>query len=73
MHERLKIILFVALLGFLGGVIADFTAEYVVPVLIELFPEIFSIRWVLSGIAGSVIMLIIVTIWAYVTEPSVEA
>ena len=39
MRERLKIILFVALLGFLGGVIADFTAEYVVPVLIELFPK----------------------------------
>ena len=73
MRERLKIILFVALLGFLGGIIADLTAEYVVPVIIELFPEIFSVRWILSGIAGSVIMLIIVTIWAYATEPSVEA
>ena len=73
MRERLKILLFVAFLGFIGGIIADLTTVYVVPVLRELFPQIFSARWLLSGIAGSVIMLIIVTIWAYVTEPSVEA
>ena len=72
MGERLKMLLFVAVLGFIGGIIADFTAEYVIPVLIQLFPEIFSARWILSGIAGSVIMLIVVTIWAYLTEPKME-
>ncbi|RLI21926.1 hypothetical protein DRO54_02440 [Candidatus Bathyarchaeota archaeon] len=72
MGERLKVLLFVAILGFVGGIIADFTAIYVAPVLIKLFPEIFRARWVLSGIAGSVIMLIIVTIWAYITEPGME-
>ena len=73
MGERLKMLTFVAILGFMGGVIADLAARYVVPTILTFFPEILSVEWVLSGIAGSVLTLLFVTIWAHVTEPRPEA
>jgi len=73
MGERFKMLMFVAILGFIGGVIADLAARYVVPAIITLFPEILSAEWVLSGIAGSVLTMLFVTVWAYVTEPRPEA
>ena len=69
MGERLKTLMFVAVLGFMGGVIADLSARYVVPVLTQLFPEILSAEWILAGLAGSALTLIFVTVWAYISEP----
>ncbi len=73
MGERLKMLTFVAILGFIGGVIADLAARYVIPAILALFPEILSAEWILSGIAGSVLTLLFVTIWAYISEPRPEA
>jgi hypothetical protein len=67
MNERLKVFILVALLGFLAGVIADLTAEYVIPGLLTILPAFFSIRYVLSGIAGACLTLVLVSVWAYIT------
>jgi uncharacterized membrane protein YedE/YeeE len=71
MAGRLKILALIALLGFIAGVIADLTAEFVLPKLPKLLtflPEILRVRYVLSGFAGAVLALIIVAIWAYATS-----
>ncbi|MGC9345371.1 MAG: hypothetical protein ACP5ER_01070 [Candidatus Bathyarchaeales archaeon] len=70
MGERLKVFGLVALLGFMAGVIAELTAEYVIPALLEILPAFFSIRYVLSGFAGACLTLVLVSIWAYITGPS---
>jgi len=68
MAGRLKIFAFIALLGFIIGVIAELTAEYVLPKLLTILPGILRVRYVLSGFAGAVLTLIIVAIWAYATS-----
>lgn len=67
MNERFKIFGLVALLGFMAGVIADFTAEYIIPGLITILPAFFSARYVLSGLAGACLTLVLVSVWAYIT------
>jgi len=69
MGERLKIFVFVAILGFIAGVIAELTAEYVIPALIAILPAFFSAKYILSGLAGAFLTLVLVSIWAYVTGP----
>ena len=70
MGERLKVLAVVAALGFLGGVVADITGRYLIPTLIQLLPELINAEWVLAGLAGSVLSLFFVAIWAYVSGPS---
>jgi hypothetical protein len=67
MGERLKVFLFVALLGFMAGVIADLAATYVIPALAALLPAFINARYLLSGLAGAVLTVFLVSIWAYIT------
>ena len=67
MGERTKILLSFALLGFMAGIFAKFTYEYSVPWLLAHFPMI-SWDWILSGLAGAVLTMFLVTIWAYASE-----
>jgi hypothetical protein len=69
MGERLKVFTFVAILGFVAGVIAELTIEYVIPWLAAVLPAIFSVKYILSGLAGAFLTLIVVSIWAYITGP----
>ena len=58
------------LLGFVAGIVANFTAKYVIPWLTALvFPAI-GLEWVLSGFAGAFLTVLLVTVWAYVTTSS---
>lgn len=69
MGERLKIFLFVAFLGFVLGIVADVTATYVFPVLIKLLPSLGTVtRFLISGLAGACLTLIVISIWAYATS-----
>jgi uncharacterized membrane protein YedE/YeeE len=71
MSGRSKILVLIALLGFIAGIIADLTAEYVFPKLLEIFPEILKVRFILSGIVGAVLAIILTVIWAYATSKEV--
>ena len=68
MGERLKIFGLVALLGFMAGVIAQLTADYIIPWLIAVLPALINIKWVVSGFAGACLTLVLVTAWAYMTR-----
>ena len=67
MSDRLRIFGIVALLGFMAGVIAQVTAEYIIPWLMVVLPSLINIKWVVSGFAGAALTLVLVTVWAYVT------
>jgi hypothetical protein len=68
--ERLKVFGLVAVLGFMAGVIAQLTADYAIPWLIKLLPELVQIRFLVSGFAGACLTLVLVSVWAYITGPS---
>mgnify|MGYP001085269433 FL=1 len=70
MGERLRVFGIVALLGFMAGVIAQLTADYVIPWLLVVLPQLVQIRFLVSGFAGACLTVVLVSIWAYVTGPS---
>jgi len=67
MSERMKVFGLVALLGFMAGVIAQLTADYVIPWLMVVIPALVQIRFLVSGFAGAVLTLALVSVWAYFT------
>ncbi|MEM3629768.1 MAG: hypothetical protein QW667_06760 [Candidatus Bathyarchaeia archaeon] len=67
MGERLKVFALVAVLGFIAGVIADITAEYVIPALMAILPAFLNARFILSGLAGACLTVVLVSVWAYIT------
>lgn len=70
MGERVKIFVFVAILGFFAGVIADLTSTYVIPALMSILPAFLNARYLLSGFAGACLTLVLVSVWAYITGSS---
>ncbi len=70
MGERLKVLGTFAILGFLAGVIANVTYHTVVPGLLALFPQLIKAEWMLSGLAGAMLTIVIVTVWAYLSRPT---
>jgi len=72
MGERLKVFGLVAILGFMAGVIAQLTADYVIPALLLIVPELVQIRFLVSGFAGACLTLVLVSAWAYITGSTTE-
>jgi len=70
MGERLRIFVFVAIMGFFAGMIADLAATYAIPALSTILPAFLSSSILLSGIAGACLTLALVSVWAYVTGSS---
>jgi uncharacterized membrane protein YedE/YeeE len=69
MGERIKVFLLVAVLGFFAGIIAQLTADYIIPALLVIIPQLVQIRFVVSGFAGACLTILLVSVWAYVTGP----
>jgi hypothetical protein len=68
--ERVKVFGLVAILGFMAGVMAQLTADYLLPWILEILPQLVQIRFIVSGFAGACLTLVLVSIWAYITGPS---
>jgi len=69
MGDRIKILGLFAVLGFIGGVLANVLFHTVWPWLMASLPFIFSAEWVISGIAGALITTFFVVIWVYLSRP----
>jgi chromate transport protein ChrA len=67
MGDRLRIFGLVALLGFMAGVIAQVTADYIIPWLMVVLPALINVKWIVSGFAGAALTLVLVSVWAYMT------
>ena len=70
MGDRLKILGTFALLGFIGGVLANVIYHTLWPWLLSVFPSILTAEWVLSGIAGALITTCLVVVWVYLSGSS---
>jgi hypothetical protein len=67
MTDRIKVFGIIALLGFMAGVMAQLTADYIIPWLMTVLPALINIKWVVSGVAGAALTLVLVGVWAYVS------
>ena len=67
MGDRLRVFGIIAILGFMEGVIAQLTADYVIPWLMTVLPGLINAKWLVSGFAGATLTLVLVSVWAYVT------
>jgi hypothetical protein len=67
MSDRIRVFAIVALLGFMAGVLAQVTAEYIIPWLMAVLPALINIKWVVSGFAGAALTLVLVSVWAYMS------
>jgi len=65
MGERLKVFGIVAVLGFMAGVVVQLTADYVIPWLMAVLPALVQVRFVVSGLAGAGLTLVLISLWAY--------
>lgn len=69
MSSRLKVFVILAILGFLAGVIAQLTATYVIPWLAFVLPSLAGLTsYIVAGLAGAIITVVIVGVWAYMTS-----
>ena len=67
MNGRMKVLGLFAVLGFAGGIAANFAYHTVWPWLLTVFPEVLLGEWVLSGFAGALIAMCLVVIWVYLS------
>jgi uncharacterized membrane protein YfcA len=68
MNSRLKVFGLIALLGFVAGIIAQITAVYFIPWMVSVLPLLGGMTsFLISGFAGAVITIAIVSAWAYMT------
>jgi hypothetical protein len=70
MGERIKMIGTFAVLGFVAGMVANFTWKYIIPWLSSIVFPMIGLEWVFSGMAGALITLGLVSAWAYISGPS---
>jgi hypothetical protein len=67
MGDRIKIFGIVALVGFMAGILVQLTADYAIPWLMEVIPALVQVRFVVSGLAGACLTMVLVGVWAYMT------
>ncbi len=67
MSERIKILGIFAILGFVAGILANFAYHTVLPTILAIFPEMLQAEWMLSGIAGAILTMLVLVLWAYLS------
>ncbi|MDR1992159.1 MAG: hypothetical protein LBQ98_01455 [Nitrososphaerota archaeon] len=66
MTSRLKTFGLIALIGFIAGVIAQAIITYVIPWMQDVLPSLAELgSFMIAGVAGAVVAVAIVGIWAY--------
>jgi hypothetical protein len=69
MNSRLRVFGIIAVLGFIAGVIAQVTAVYIIPWLLAVLPLLGgATSFIISGLAGACLTVVLVSIWAYMTQ-----
>ena len=68
MAGRMKVFGLIALLGFVAGIIAQLCATFVIPWFVEIIPLLGNATtYLISGVAGAVLTVVLVSVWAYMT------
>jgi hypothetical protein len=58
-----------ASLGFVAGIVANFTGKFIIPWLSTFVLPTIGIDWILSGVAGALITIGLVSAYAYLSGP----
>lgn len=58
-------IVIIGVIGFLLGIAANFVYFKALPILIEVFPQILEMDWVVWGLVGAFLAIICCLIYAY--------
>jgi len=66
---RIKAFALFALLGFVAGVVVNLVYRTAFPILLKILPEIFRAEWIVSGLVGSILTMIMLVLWAYLSKP----
>jgi uncharacterized membrane protein YedE/YeeE len=69
MGDRLKVFSIVALLGFMAGVVAQLMADYAIPWLMTVLPSLMQAKFLVSGVAGAGLTVLVISVWAYMSGP----
>ncbi|MDR0373170.1 MAG: hypothetical protein LBI79_06395 [Nitrososphaerota archaeon] len=68
MTSRLKTFGLIALIGFIAGILVQVTATYIIPWLADVLPSLAAISsFLIAGLAGAILTVAGVCIWAYAT------
>jgi len=67
MAGRLTVFAVFTFLGFFGGVLFYFAYKRVFPFLLQIFPELLNAEWFLTGMAGAVMTVVLITVWATIS------
>lgn len=68
MGQKLKMILAVTIIGFIGfalGAIANLTYIHIFPLITKALPHFFTLEWVIWGLAGAFLAIACCLIYAY--------
>ena len=69
MSSRVKVFGLIALLGFVAGIIVQVAAVYIIPWLVAVLPLLGgATSFLISGFAGACLTVVLVSVWAYMTE-----
>jgi hypothetical protein len=69
MASRLKVFVLIAILGFVAGIIAQLTATFFIPWMLEVLPLLGGVtNYIISGVAGACLTVVLVSVWAYMTS-----
>ena len=63
--KMLGMIVIIGFIGFLLGIAANFVYFKALPILIEVFPQILEMDWVVWGLVGAFLAIICCLIYAY--------
>jgi hypothetical protein len=67
MNDRLKVFSIIAVLGFAAGIIAEAVAVYVFPLLKNLSALSGAVPFLVAGIVGAILTVLLVAVWAMLT------
>ena len=67
MSERIKVLGTFVLLGFFAGIVANLLYHIVWPWLLQVFPAILNAEWMISGLAGAMLTLVMLILWVYLS------
>ncbi|MDR2699924.1 MAG: hypothetical protein LBC12_03830 [Nitrososphaerota archaeon] len=68
MDSRIKIFGVIALVGFIGGIIALLASNYLIPWLRENLPSLSGVTdYLIAGVAGAILAIIFIAIWVRIT------
>ena len=68
MSERIKVLGTFALLGFVAGIAANLLYHTAWPWLLKAFPTILQVEWMVSGLVGALLTIIMLVLWVYLSR-----